>query len=74
VDEQTNYQITVEGAVSKPFARRLGMLATTSVTVDRTNTVLTGSMADQAALLSVLTALYDMGFELVSVEPHTDGI
>ena len=68
VDELTLYQITVEGQVSEPFARRLGMLAATRVTVDRTMSVLTGPIVDQAALLGVLTALYDMGFQLVSVE------
>lgn len=71
--EPTLYRITVEGLVSEPFAKRLGMLATTSVTADGMKTVLTGSLADQAALLGVLTALYDMGFQLVSVEHPVQG-
>jgi hypothetical protein len=64
------YRIRVGGRLSADWAGRLSEM---SITVRQSAsqqpvTTLTGELADQAALMGVLSALYDMGFPLLKVE------
>ena len=63
--------VRVRGALAPRWAARLGGLAITvcdrSRTGDAVTTELRGVLLDQAALLGVLTTLFDLGLPLVSV-------
>lgn len=63
------YCIRVHGILGEHWSDYLGGM---KISVHREHeppeTILLGPIADQAALMGVLTALYDLGFELVSVE------
>ena len=64
------YRIRVVGQLSASWADRLGDM---SITVKQASsqqpvTLLTGEVSDQAALMGVLSTLYDMGFPLLKVE------
>jgi hypothetical protein len=64
------YRIRVGGLLSASLADRLGNLA---ISVRRASSqqpvsLLTGEVIDQAALIGVLSTLYDMGFPLLKVE------
>lgn len=59
-----HYQITVEGQLSTRWAQAFdGMTLTTA----GGRTVISGPVADQAALHGLLRAVRDLGLELVSV-------
>ena len=61
--------IRVRGALSSDWSERLGGMRITVVRAGRhTITELVGRLADQAALHGVLSALYELGLPLVSVE------
>ncbi len=69
-DRPSRYRIRVQGQLSMSWSSRLSDLA---VTVQQAAsqppvTTLTGEVRDQAALLGVLNALYDMGCPLLKVE------
>jgi hypothetical protein len=64
------YRIRVHGRLSTSWSNRLGEM---SITVRQAAsrlpiTTLTGEVTDQAALMGVLSTLYDMGFPLLKVE------
>jgi len=70
LDLRAHYQISVTGILDSGWVeRRWGM---TSSTVEQRGepdqTVLAGEVVDQAALIGVLNALYNMGHTVVSVE------
>ena len=61
--------IRVRGALSSDWSERLGGLHIMVMRAGRhTATELTGRLADQAALHGVLTALYELGLPLLSVD------
>ena len=69
-DLPSSYRIRVEGPVSAGWVSRLAdMTITVRQAASRQQvTTLTGEVRDQAALMGVLTELYDMGFPLLKVE------
>ena len=71
-DKPGVYTIRVAGFLNKSWSDRLGGLTITNAELvgegARPVTTLTGLLIDQAALLGVLNALYDMHFPLLLVE------
>jgi hypothetical protein len=62
------YVITVQGRLEPSWSERLGgMTITVHDRLDGPVTVLTGELADQAALQGILKAVYDLGLPVVSV-------
>jgi hypothetical protein len=69
VIEPGTYTIRVQGHLDATWSDQLGgMRITVSGTSRRAVTVLFGHHVDQAALLGVLNALYELGFPLLSVD------
>lgn len=69
-DRPGRYRIRVQGELDASWSSRLSDL---TVTVKRPAsrrpvTTLTGEVRDQAALMGVLSALYDLGYPLLKVE------
>ena len=64
------YRIRVQGRLSASWSSRLSdMVMTTRQPVNQPPvTTLTGDLRDQAALMGVLNALYEMGCPLLKVE------
>ena len=66
------YRITVIGFLDESWSDRLGGLEIMNTEPiqgqEKTTVTLTGKIADQAALLGVLNALYNMRLPLVAVE------
>jgi hypothetical protein len=64
------YQVRVRGVLDTSWSDNLnGMSIVTDYEGDDTpTTILTGRLADQAALTGVLNALHDLGFPLLSLE------
>jgi hypothetical protein len=58
------YQITIQGHLDKAWTQWLGDLA---LSYENGNTILTGPVADQSALLGILVRLGDLNLTLVSV-------
>jgi CRP/FNR family transcriptional regulator len=78
--EPARYVIRAQGTVDARWSDRLGGMRLTPATDGpAAATVLTGELADQAALLGVLNCLYNLGLPLVSVQclgpsrPHAIG-
>jgi hypothetical protein len=69
-DEPATYRIRARGTLDASWSSELGGLAMAPDTAKdgEPETVLSGRLADQAALLGVLNYLADLGFALVSVE------
>ncbi len=69
-DLPSRYRIRVGGCLSASWADRLGGMTITvrHAPSQQPVTTLTGEVIDQAALMGVLDALYDMGFPLLKVE------
>ena len=70
IDLPSTYRICVTGGLENGWAERLwGM---TSIPIEqageREQTLLAGKVADQAALVGIINALYNMGYAFVSVE------
>ena len=65
-----HYRIRVQGQLSASWSSRLGdlVIIVKQATSQPPVTTLTGEVRDQAALLGVLNALYDMGCPLLKVE------
>ena len=64
------YRISVQGAINrdwKDYFRTLSV-STASPNDHRPVTTLTGQVADQAALVGLINALYGLGLPLLSVE------
>jgi hypothetical protein len=71
LDTPAVYTIRIVGMLDEKWSDRLGgMSVTTTSDQDKQTTVtmLTGRLADQAALLGVLNTLYDYRYPLLSVE------
>ena len=76
-DMPTTYRICVEGDIDSDYAERYwGMkLNLKEQTCELEQTALVGKVADQAALVGIINALYNAGYAIVSVErliPDTD--
>ncbi|HEY53622.1 MAG TPA: hypothetical protein G4N94_09220 [Caldilineae bacterium] len=69
------YQISIQGFLNADWSDRLGGLRiiTTLATDGRPVTTLTGEVVDQAVLLGVLNALYDLRYPLLSVSYQAHG-
>ena len=69
-DQPALYRISVSGTLDRSWSDRLGGLDITGSTgpKGRPMTVLTGELADQVALYSVLQGLHRWGFTLLRVE------
>jgi hypothetical protein len=67
---QAKYRITIQGHLDRSWSDDFGGLAVSNkVSNDGyPQTILAGSLVDQAALFGVLDGLYGLGFPLVSVE------
>jgi hypothetical protein len=63
------YQISIEGFLDENWSDRLGGLRIVTIQMagERLVTMLTGEVVDQAALLGILNALYDLHYPLLSV-------
>jgi hypothetical protein len=66
-DGPARYTIRVEGHLSPDWSARLGGLGITTTPGGVPVTELTGELRDQAALLGVLNALYELGLPLLAV-------
>jgi hypothetical protein len=69
-DEPATYRISARGTLDSSWSSQLGDLdiALDAAGAGEPVTVLTGRLADQSALLGVLSHLADLGLALVSVE------
>ena len=70
-DESGHYEIRLKGHLSHRWAARFEGLTITLE--DDGNTLLTGPVADQAALHGLLKKVRDLGMPLVSVSPLEHG-
>lgn len=68
-DGPAAYQITVRGVITPGWAGRLEGMTINRLTLEDGTvfTILTGELADQAALSGVLNTLYDLHLPLVAV-------
>ena len=64
------YEVRIKGHLDQSWADWLAGLSI--IHEDNGNTLLTGSLPDQAALHGVLNRLRDLGVELISVNPVED--
>ena len=69
-DRSGNYRIRVEGFLDKSWSERLDnvSISTAGQEDQKSVTVLTGLMRDQAELVGVVNTLYDLHLTLLSVE------
>ena len=63
-------EIRVKGEIDRNWSDWMSGLAITHTS--RGETVLTGSVRDQAALYGLLSLLSDLGLDLISVTPGTE--
>ena len=70
LETTATYRICVQGRLDESWSDRLaGMKITTDPASDKPPvTILTGYLADQAALSGILNALYELHLPLLSVE------
>jgi hypothetical protein len=68
-DERAIYHIRIRGLLDESWSDNLSGMRISSVkkAAGSRETLLTGELTDQAALMGVLNTLYDMGFSLISV-------
>ena len=66
-DQPTTYQVRIKGHLGPEWTDWFGGLAITLE--DNGDTLLTGSVTDQAALHGLLRRVRDLGMPLVSVTP-----
>jgi hypothetical protein len=66
-----HYQIKVKGKLDASWAAGFEGLTITAVSHQ---TILSGTVADQAALHSLLTKIRDLGLPLISVNLVSDGV
>lgn len=70
MDMPATFRIRVHGCPSQTWIK--GMWGELSVITERADedvqTIFVGTLADQAALLGIMNALYNMGYAVVSVE------
>lgn len=68
-DQATIYEIIVNGEIDPGWSDWLGDLSLEIKTLpDGCQTVLTGSITDQSALRGILTKIWDLNLELVSLK------
>jgi len=69
-DERATYHIRIRGQLDESWSDNLSGMKIMPVSKPEglRETILTGELADQAALMGVLNTLYDMGYLLISVE------
>lgn len=70
LDQPAYYRVYVQGVLDESWSTELqGMnFYLTSIPHTSAMTVLSGELVDQAALMSVLNIMYDLGLPLVAVE------
>lgn len=70
IDSPSRYRISIQGVLSAEWSDRLGGLRIVTFESEDSDpvTVLSGDVIDQAALLGVLNALYDLRYPLLSVQ------
>ena len=75
LDLPAHYRVVVTGVLDSSWVERHWGMTSSPVELrgETEQTVLVGEVADQAALMGVFNALYNMGHTVVSVERiHTD--
>jgi len=74
-ENQTIYTILVDGIIDPQWSDWLGALSIrVQTTTDGINqTILCGPIPDQAALRGILTQIWDLNLELISVERIREG-
>lgn len=72
-DQPSDYRIRVSGRFDSKLADSLwGMTCEECIVDGVSETVLEGMVTDQAAIIGVLNALYNMGYAVLSVNLVTD--
>ena len=68
--EPATFRISILGTLDKKWSDYCGGMAIehTLVLQQYLMTILTGILADQAALIGILNSLYDMGYSILTVE------
>ena len=68
--EPATYRISILGTLDKKWSDYFGGMAIehTLVLQQYLMTILTGILADQAALIGILNSLYDMGYSILTAE------
>ena len=76
MERPARYRITVQGYLDASWSDRLGGLEITvsAVEQDLAVTQLSGELLDQAGLLGVLNALYNLHYPLISVDHFEDPV
>ena len=67
LDQRARYEIRVQGCLEARWFERIGDLESRTEKTQPPITVLTGMIADQAALQGVLSTLYSLGLPLLLV-------
>jgi len=70
-DQPTVYQITIQGRLDESWA---GWFSGMTITSGDDMTTLTGAVADQSALRGILTRLWDLNLDLISVNRGEDAL
>ncbi len=68
-DQPTVYQIKMQGRLDESWS---GWFNHMTITFDGDTTTLTGAVADQSALRGILTKLWDLNLDLISVNRVED--
>jgi len=70
LEQPTLYRVTILGTLDKHWADYYGGMTIEHVKDPKrgATSILTGCLADQAALMGVLNSLYDLGCPILSVE------
>ncbi len=63
-----NFLISIQGFISSCVTDNLGFSAAVNESGGRIVTILSGEIVDQAALMGILTYLYDLGYPILAVE------
>ncbi len=73
MDMPATYRICVLGVLESSWVERLWGMTTVPVeaAIDKEQTALVGEVADQAALVGIINALYNMGHTVVALEQVT---
>ena len=69
VDGPLVYQIKMQGKLDASWS---GWFSGMAITLDGNTTILTGAVADQPALRGILTKLWDLNLDLISVNRVED--
>ena len=68
-DQPSVYQIKMQGKLDASWS---GWFSGMAITLDGSTTILTGAVADQPALRGILTKLWDLNLDLISVNRVED--